>query len=416
MRFFLSLLICCLAAGKCPALEMETGGHLRLHAGMSVYGSDHIMTLSGPSGPFLDQTLDFRYKSGWFLSDRIDIHLHYVACAETGDTRRAVSRLPLTWQPFRYRSGSDDTQLLDLASDTGSDRRHFTHSLDRLYARYGGNTASLSIGRQAVTTGNGLIFNPMDLINPFAPSDVIRDYKTGTDMAVCQFSWKRISDGMLIWVPRRNSSGQVDTEASSFALRLKTFLSSTEAGIMLARHYSDNIIGVSFSGFAGAAAWRTDLMWTDPAQTDLSGFASAIVNIDYSWTVNDKNWYALLEFYHSGLGEKDIMRAQKKQALQSRIQRGDVYHTATKYAGVQIQNEIQPLVTLAITAIVNLDDGSALFQPSVRWNVAQSVDILMGVNFLSGGPDTEFTGATDPYTGRNTGPASQFYIQGTWYF
>ena len=33
------------------------------------------------------------------------------------------------------------------------------------------------VGRQAVTWGNGLIFNPMDLFNPFSPVDIERDYK-----------------------------------------------------------------------------------------------------------------------------------------------------------------------------------------------------------------------------------------------
>jgi hypothetical protein len=48
------------------------------------------------------------------------------------------------------------------------------------------NWGLIRIGHQAVTWGNGLLFNPMDLFNPFSPSDIERDYKIGAGFpAIC---------------------------------------------------------------------------------------------------------------------------------------------------------------------------------------------------------------------------------------
>lgn len=416
MKRFLCLLIGCLVTGSAPAMERDIGGHLKLYSSATLFGNDHLMTLSGRSDPFYNHSVNFRYKLGLFLSDRLDVHLHYDARAAASDIQRAADALPPAWQRFRDGSDTEDTRVLDLEWDTGPGSPVFTHRLDRLYARYRGNTASVSIGRQAVTTGSGLIFNPMDLFNPFAPSDVIRDYKTGTDMALCQFSRGRISDGMLVWVPRRNPDKKIDMDESSFALKLKTVMADHEAGILLARHYNDDIIGFSFSGFAGAAAWRSDLMWTHPAEKNLSGYVSAVANIDYSGVLNGKNAYILVEVFYSGLGETEITSALQKQALTSRIQRGDLFLTATRYAGLQIQYETHPLVNLSLGAIVNLDDRSALLQPVVTWNAAPSLDILLGADIYTGGTHTEFTGITDPATGKNAGPGRQAYLQASWYF
>ena len=58
------------------------------------------------------------------------------------------------------------------------------------------------IGRQAVTWGNGFLFNPMDLFNPFAPTQIDRDYKIGDDMIFTQFPLKQTGDLQLLYVPR----------------------------------------------------------------------------------------------------------------------------------------------------------------------------------------------------------------------
>ena len=60
------------------------------------------------------------------------------------------------------------------------------------------------VGRQAVTWGNGLMFNPMDLFNPFAPSNTVRDYKMGDDLVSVRFNGEGGKELNLLYIPRRN--------------------------------------------------------------------------------------------------------------------------------------------------------------------------------------------------------------------
>ena len=46
----------------------------------------------------------------------------------------------------------------------------------------------MRFGRQAITWGNGLVFNAMDIFNPFDPAAVDKEYKTGDDMIYGQSS------------------------------------------------------------------------------------------------------------------------------------------------------------------------------------------------------------------------------------
>ena len=83
----------------------------------------------------------------------------------------------------------DDRRLFDLTHIlTEKDHYLAYHRLDRLNLSYSANWGTLRLGRQALTWGDGLIFNPMDLFNPFSPTAVQRDYKVGDDMAHVQLS------------------------------------------------------------------------------------------------------------------------------------------------------------------------------------------------------------------------------------
>jgi len=418
MRPWLTLLLCLVLSTTASAFDADFGGQVRIFSSASFYGSDHIAPLYGPSDPYYDAALDLRIKSNLYLTDQLEFSAHYEAQGSAGDTGKLRQALPAAYHPFfSVSDDSDDTKLFDLSSDHRSDSgRYFLHRLDRLFFKYRSDRSSLTLGRQAVSLGSGLIFNPMDLVNPFAPSDVIRDYKTGTDMAVFQFSKGWITDCTLVYVPRRNDAGNLDMDDSSLAVKLKTYRDDKEAGLFYAAHYNDHVTGLSLSGFLGSAAWRSDLLWTHTDSPSESGYASAVVNLDYSWVWDRKNWYGFIEFFYSGIGEQDLVQALQKPSLTSRIRRGDLYNTGTRYLGLHLRHEYHPLVNLSCAAILNLDDHSALLQPTVKWNAAQSLDILFGADLHFGPDNSEFNGITDPFTRKTIGPAQKIYLQATYYF
>ena len=421
----LALLGALLRAGEapCAVVPEEWGGHLRMQGSVSDYPRSHAISgergagRAGDAEPFLDGGANFRLTSRFSLTDNLSLTVHYEAEMAGGDTRSAASALasppPSGLVP---PPPSDDHQLFSLTKvleETPSGILY--HRLDRLALTYAGDTATFKFGRQALTWGNGLIFNPMDLLNPFSPADVIRDYKVGADMALFQTFGETVTDFQTVWVPRRNpDTDRVSSEASSFAAKARFSARELDWDLMAGRHFDETVIGAGITGYAGDAAWRADALWTRLRSG--GDYVTAVINIDYSWTWQDHNWYGLLEGYFNSLGDGDTLRAAADPDLSTRISRGEVFTTGRWYVAGQLRWEAHPLLNLYASVIWNLEDGSALLQPRMIWDARDSLRILMGLDLPAGNTDSEFGGTKIPGTDRQGGPPSRIYLQATLFF
>ena len=176
--------------------------------------------------------------------------------------------------------------------------------LDRLYIALLGEHGSLRIGRQAITWGNGFVFNPMDLFNPFPPTAIDRDYKVGDDMINAQYSLKQFGDLQLLYVARRNpDNDEVEFDQASLAGKLHFALGTNEFDVLAAKHFEDHVIGAGSRGYLGNTAWRLDTTWT--FLDDGDDYLSLVANMDYSWVWFKKNFYGFVEYYYNGLGKND---------------------------------------------------------------------------------------------------------------
>ena len=111
--------------------------------------------------------------------------------------------------------------LTDTLSD--NDTRGAVQRLDRLNVGYTGDKAVLRFGRQAVSWGNGLIYNPVDFFNPFNPTAVDTEYKLGEDMLYGQYLLDDGSDWQAVVVQRRDEYGSANSEQRTTALKFHGF-------------------------------------------------------------------------------------------------------------------------------------------------------------------------------------------------
>jgi hypothetical protein len=107
-----------------------------------------------------------------------------------------------------------DRRLLDLTSVITDDNKFAAlHRLDRLWLGYANDKTVLRIGRQAISWGNGLFFSPMDIVNPFDPTQIDTEYKAGDDMLYAQFLRDSGDDVQAAAVFRRNPmNGDVESD------------------------------------------------------------------------------------------------------------------------------------------------------------------------------------------------------------
>ncbi len=438
MRRALCLIIICLSALMAsPALadgqqqsfwqslSPEWGGHIRGQAIYSHADDDSYFAPVG-AGDLYDGVFDFRLKNKVYFGQWGEFETHYEATLNGGDTRRKLLELSRI-QPGLAAAGAlqtvrpinDDRRLFDLTKVLSDDDSYVLyHRLDRLVLDIFPDWGTIRLGRQALTWGHGLLFNPMDLFNPFSPTDFQRDYKVGDDMAFVQFDVGSLGSMQALALPRRNpANSDVEWQQSALAVKLHHAWGDMGVDFMLAKNYQDNVAAVGAVGYVGQAAWRCDITYTqmDDDYSD-GGYLSFIANIDYSWVWAGKNWYGWLEFYFNGLGRDDPEQAIGDPAIVERLDQGTLFVMGRAYIDAQLKYELHPLLTLYAITMVNLHDGSLLLQPRAVWSATQNTEVQLGGNAYLGGDGTEYGGFTLPGTDLKSTAPDQVFLWVTYYF
>ena len=133
-----------------------------------------------------NNSLETRIKFN-FRRDRWDFKADYQFIAIYSDTLELARSFPDSPLPVNSVI-NDDRRWWDLTYSFGDDQKNeFVHRLDRLSVGYTTDHTVWRFGRQAISWGNGMIFSPMDIFNPFDPAAVDKEYKTGDDMLYGQY-------------------------------------------------------------------------------------------------------------------------------------------------------------------------------------------------------------------------------------
>ena len=405
------------------SLDITGGGHFKLRGTLSRPEEGSLYAVVD-SGTYEDGTAEARLKGTLFVGEKVYFEAHYETFYSVGDTQRAQSQLAdLVPQPlkglFGVRVLEDESRFMDLTKTIHyDDDSVWYHRLDRLYLTFLPHWGSFSIGRQAVTWGNGYVFNPMDLVNPFPPTDIERDYKVGSDMVVGLVNLGTSGDLQLVYVPRRNPlTDEVSWDQSTLGGKVHLSRGTTEFDVMAVADYGDAVLGLGSRGYLGGAAWRCDATWTflDDSPRK-NGFLSLVANLDYSWVWWGKNFYGFLEFYYNGLGVNNYVEAFEDPALVARILRGELYTLGRYYLSGHVSVELHPLFNVYLTVINNLEDPSGVVQPRAIWNVSQNLDLTFGANLYYGGKGSEYGGIVVPGIPYLYSPSLTGYVWLSYYF
>ncbi|BBO67102.1 hypothetical protein DSCA_10320 [Desulfosarcina alkanivorans] len=429
LRNFLLSAMLAVVLTPCPLAAfdagMQWGGHLKALGDLR-WPEAHAFPDVDPPAPLTDGTLEFRLTQLTSLPWAIDLETHYEAICHGGDGVRNARMVDLAMPgtplplPLPDPDRLDRRRLMDLTAtlDTGSSHICY-HRLDRLNLTVLPDWGMVRVGRQAVTWGDGFVFNPMDLFNPFAPTDIERDYKTGDDMALTQVLFENGDDLQALVAPRRDpETGDVSSDHQSLAVKAHIRIGGRDLDLMASRHYRDVVGGWGLSGYAGDAAWRINATWTDldhpAARRD--DYLSLVANVDFSWVWWQHNFYGFVEYYFNGLGDTDYPAALADPAVVERIDRGELFVLGKNYLTGQLQAEVHPLFNLFFNVILNAADPSAVMQAWGQWDAAENLRVVVGAKLAAGADGTEFGGFDLPETGIRIGVADTVYSRITLFF
>jgi hypothetical protein len=284
---------------------------------------------------------------------------------------------------------NDDHRLFDLTSllDNGEDDA-ILHRLDRFWVGYSGERAVVRFGRQALSWGNGLFFAPMDLVNPFDPTTIDTEYKTGDDMLYAQYLRDNGDDLQGAVVLRRDPlTGDVESDESTIALKYHGFAGEHELDVLVAESLGDTVIGLGGTRSVGGAIWRGDVVVTDSAGDTVVEF---VTNLSYSWIWSGKNVSGMAEYYYDGADRH--------------------------YVAGSLMIEMSPLWTMTPTVVANVDDPSALLQLVTQYSLSDNMSFLGSVNIPLGANGTEYGGADSGVPNRYLSFDVGVFAQLAWYF
>jgi hypothetical protein len=416
-------------AGDSENLHSQWGGHLRGIGTLTYPDNRSIYQVVDADAPFVDGQVELRLKNDLSFGSAWSLETHYELVGLRGDTleksnqaRKALPSAAASALPGSQAAITDNRRVMNLTHILSEGEAYVVyHRLDRLNLRWIGSRATLRLGRQALTWGNGLIFNPMDLFNPFSPVAVQKDYKTGDDMLHLQMT---IGQGevQMLYLPRRDpESGDIRDDQSSYAAKWHLTLNTLEMDLMAARHYNDILLAFGAVGYLGEAAWRVDTLYSRlDDHRDQRDCWQIVANLDYAWMWLGKNFYGLMEFYYNklGLGHGDYDQSLTDTQLSRRLARGELFTLGRTYLAGQLQAELHPLLQTSLLTIVNLADPSAIVQPQLEWDLATDWQLIAGASLYRGGNDTEFGGFYADVDGTRVkiGPADGAYLWLSYYF
>jgi hypothetical protein len=398
------------------AATSRHAGHLKLNGMLTEYSAASLLddvpgdTALGAANLRLNLQLQ---QDSW------DFNVHYQAGASIADRDIYTPRLNRV-APISEMFIEDDRRLFDLTLASGDADHRLWHRLDRLNVGYTNSALVVRLGRQAVSWGNGLAYNPMDIFNPFDPAAVDREYKNGDDMLYAQWLLASGNDWQLVAVPRRDPlSGDRSSQSSSVAVKYHAVSEQTEYDLLLANHYDEHLIGLGLVTNLGDAVLRGDLVTT---RTVDGWSASAVASLSYSWVFGSRNWSGNLELFYNdwGVTEKTIALTDvvAEPELFERLNRRELYTLGKYYAAVLTTVEVNPRLLLNPNLFINLYDQSGLLQLSANWDWRRNLDLLLSFNLPVGEKGTEFGGLrlADSEPQQYLQTDYQVFAQLAWYF
>ena len=280
--------------------------------------------------------------------------------------------------PNEARRGSQAYRRFDLASRLlDKQDTSIVAAIDRAVLQYRKKTWSIKVGRDALSWGNGVVFHPLDLFSPFAPTTVDREFKTSSDLVLVEKLFSNGSDLQALYIGR-SDTGTSSNDSSTKAIKYKGLTESFEYEFVLADHYSDPVLAASLQAPIGGALLRTDLVRSCGSS---QCFNSGIVNLDYTFSLKGAPLYAFVEFFHNAFGVKRLTpgNLELPSFLVERQERGEVFNLMKRYVAVGAVFPLHPLWNQTVTGIRNSHDGGMLIQTFLTYDPSDHTRVQLGI-------------------------------------
>ncbi len=287
-----------------------------------------------------------------------------------------------------YRVSQLDWSLVEVG-----DTFFLDHEIDRAFVALHPEWGEVTLGRQAVGWGRGVLFGAVDIFSPFAPTEADREWRRGIDAVRADI---RLSDTSSLDVVA--AFGE-EWDESAVVGRLRGYAGNADGELIFGKRAEDWMYAATCSAAVGDAELHCELAVFDVPEEPPDGglFGSkrlvgkAVLGGSYNFDVGS-GLIVFCEYHYSGFGLKDLSQAtdllKNDPAFLERYLRGDSQILGRHAFALQASCTFRDTWTAGITWLQGLTDGSGLVAPSVTWDFAQNIT-LVGSAYLPYGAAPE---------------------------
>lgn len=274
--------------------------------------------------------------------------------------------------PYRVR------QLDDTLVEVGS-TYSYRHELDRASASISLGRADVTVGRQAIGWGRGLLFGAVDIFAPFSPLESDREWRRGIDALRVRTP---LTD--LISLDVAAAFGE-SMEESAFVGRVHGYIGDVDGELFAGSRCEDGFYGASVSlPVLDAELHGEAAVFLSPEPLPAGGSfgsddlaARAVIGGSRTFDVAG-GLMLVAEYHYSGFGVSDIEEASdyfEDAAFLERYARGDTQTLGRHACAVQLSYGFASLTPFSATWVLSPVDGSGVIVPSVVWVFSDSVTL-----------------------------------------
>jgi hypothetical protein len=412
----LSLVLCGFARAK--EIYSDEEGEKKAELNLTTKGSSLLSY--NPDDPFLYPVRRsalglLRARTGLRIrhSDKLNSEFAYEHNARAVSNGASVSAggtiLP-SFAEAPWRVEQLEWQVMDTTSNFA-----WRHEIDRALMAYHPSWGEVTVGRQAIGLGRGVIFSAVDVFAPFSPLEVDREWRRGVDAARCEYRLSPTTSAEVMGV-----FGDTWDDSAVLA-RVRGYLGDLDGELIVGKHAEDAMIGAVMSTIVKGAEVHAELAGFDTRSDQAGGgffghdegALKGVLGSSYTFDVG-RGLTLLGEYHYSGFGVREAEDAVVRLAdpdFQERFLRGDTQILGRHALAAQLSYPFNSEWSGTLLFLGSPTDGSGVASPGVRWDVSDTTSVTAS-GFLPWGEDPSNGRLKSQYGGQ---PASLF-LQVSLYF
>lgn len=270
-----------------------------------------------------------------------------------------------------YRVAQLDWELVE-----GTDRFMYRHEVDRAFVAFQPKWGGITLGRQAIGLGRGVVFSAVDFFAPFSPTEVDREWRRGVDAVRIERHLSDTSSAELIGV----FSDRWDE--SAVLARVRGYVGRVDGELIVGKRAKDAVCAAVMSAAVGDAAVHAEIALFHTPERQIEGglfgndrlVLKSVLGGSYTFDVGN-GLTVIGEYLYSGFGLDHVSDAQalfQNPESQKRYVRGDTQIMGRHALALQLTYPFSQAWNGSFTWLQSPVDGSGLVSPALTWDFSRT--------------------------------------------